>query len=197
MLTVGGLVQRMNPVVMHSSEKPTNTTGMWHKDEIQIVQMNVWKEQIKTLLIFAGLLSAVVTAFILESSKYLRGNSVRTRVILLEEISRQLVGEVKPVEHASPSPSNIRIDALWMLSLLLSLATCALGLRCRRSIQQYRSRRHNPANGMFSPESGRAPISHILDMLTRLLTLALLFFFAGLAEFGWRIVVQVVPTAFG
>ncbi|EEB96472.1 hypothetical protein MPER_04389, partial [Moniliophthora perniciosa FA553] len=49
-----------------------------------------WKEDIDTLLVFAGLFSAVVTAFLIEAYQWLSEDPADTTVMLLTQISMQL-----------------------------------------------------------------------------------------------------------
>ncbi|EEB89965.1 hypothetical protein MPER_11889 [Moniliophthora perniciosa FA553] len=49
-----------------------------------------WKEDIDTLLVFAGLFSAVVTAFLIESYQWLSEDPADTTGALLTQISMQL-----------------------------------------------------------------------------------------------------------
>ncbi|EEB91570.1 hypothetical protein MPER_10048 [Moniliophthora perniciosa FA553] len=49
-----------------------------------------WKEYIHTLLVFAGLFSAVLTAFLIESYQWLLEDPADTTVALLTQISMQL-----------------------------------------------------------------------------------------------------------
>ncbi|KAF9257020.1 hypothetical protein L218DRAFT_841639, partial [Marasmius fiardii PR-910] len=51
-----------------------------------------YKEDIDTLLVFAGLFSAVVIAFAVESYQWLQEDPVDTAVALLTLISRQIDG---------------------------------------------------------------------------------------------------------
>ncbi|KAI0649471.1 hypothetical protein C8Q79DRAFT_876040, partial [Trametes meyenii] len=49
-----------------------------------------WKEEIDTLLVFAGLFSAVVTAFNIEAYHLLQEDPSETSVRILQQISQQL-----------------------------------------------------------------------------------------------------------
>jgi len=78
----------------------------------------------------AGLFSASVTAFIMESYKKLSRDSGDTTVLLFAHIS--LPRRITPVEALSlpntfqPTLSTLRVNAVWFLSLAFGL-TCALG----------------------------------------------------------------------
>ncbi|KDR83160.1 hypothetical protein GALMADRAFT_26591, partial [Galerina marginata CBS 339.88] len=104
------------------------------KDE---AQCNAWKEEVQNLLIFAGLFSAVVTAFIIESYKTLQPDPNDTIISLLSVIANRLDNTTTPIpvllsptdpgSHPTPATSSIRINNFWFISLVLSLATVLVG----------------------------------------------------------------------
>ena len=78
----------------------------------------------------AGLFSASVTAFIIESYAGLSPDPNQQTIVLLQQISQQLSGSVPQSltsmqDSFSPTSSTLRVNALWFLSLCLAL-TCAL-----------------------------------------------------------------------
>ncbi|KAF8145736.1 hypothetical protein K438DRAFT_1621218, partial [Mycena galopus ATCC 62051] len=91
-----------------------------------------WKSDMEGMLIFAGLFSASLTAFIIESYTLLSPDSGDQTVQLLAQISQQLatgsnssVPSVFPSTPFTPSTASLVCNALWFISLGLSL-TCAL-----------------------------------------------------------------------
>ncbi|KAF7341282.1 hypothetical protein MVEN_01864300 [Mycena venus] len=91
-----------------------------------------WKSDMQGMLIFAGLFSASLTAFLIESYKTLNVDSGDTTVQLLVRISQQLEGSANgsklPIPLSlsfTPTTSSIVCNALWFISLGLSLS-CAL-----------------------------------------------------------------------
>ncbi|KZP12361.1 hypothetical protein FIBSPDRAFT_836277 [Athelia psychrophila] len=89
-----------------------------------------WSKDMDGILIFAGLFSAVVTTFIIESFGGLMPDPNATTVALLQQISQQLAGNAAQnatltPEAFSPTSSALRVNAFWILSLCLAL-TCAL-----------------------------------------------------------------------
>ncbi|KAJ7280269.1 hypothetical protein C8J57DRAFT_1501708 [Mycena rebaudengoi] len=91
-----------------------------------------WKSDMNGLLIFAGLFSASLTAFIIESYKTLTPDQGAITIVLLKQISRQLdprlnASSVEAVtsDPFIPSASSLVCNALWFFSLGLSLS-CAL-----------------------------------------------------------------------
>ncbi|KAJ7119743.1 hypothetical protein C8R44DRAFT_572497, partial [Mycena epipterygia] len=91
-----------------------------------------WKSDMEGMLIFAGLFSASLTAFIIESYKTLLPDSGDSTVQLLAQISQQLAAAANgstfhppPLVHFAAPATSLLCNALWFVSLGLSL-TCAL-----------------------------------------------------------------------
>ncbi|KAF9533303.1 hypothetical protein CPB83DRAFT_758194, partial [Crepidotus variabilis] len=96
----------------------------------------IWKDEVTNILIFAGLFSAVVTAFIIESYQSLQDNPSE---LLLARISANLeffanktagAPAILPASFVLNGPSlpNKLLNALWFMSLILSLASALIGL---------------------------------------------------------------------
>ncbi|PSR74846.1 hypothetical protein PHLCEN_2v9560 [Hermanssonia centrifuga] len=107
-----------------------------------------WKAEMDSLLIFAGLLSAVVTAFTVESYQWLTDDPASTSVILLAQISEKMnsfsVGHsfINTTLSNPPSPNisgfsvpsdAVMINILWILSLTFSLIAAFFSL----AVQQW------------------------------------------------------------
>ncbi|KAJ7164205.1 hypothetical protein C8R46DRAFT_309520, partial [Mycena filopes] len=95
-----------------------------------------WKSDMEGLLIFAGLFSAILTAFLIESYKTLNSNSGDVTVHLLMQISQQLATSTSTNVSAllipaplpvpfTPAATSLICNALWFISLGFSLA-CAM-----------------------------------------------------------------------
>ncbi|KAJ7657249.1 hypothetical protein DFH06DRAFT_1473238 [Mycena polygramma] len=91
-----------------------------------------WKSDMEGMLIFAGLFSASLTAFLIESYKTLNPDSGDTTALLLAQISQQLAAsangtsfQIPPTTPFKPAASSLICNILWFISLGLSL-TCAL-----------------------------------------------------------------------
>ena len=84
----------------------------------------------------AGLFSAVVTAFIIESYKGLKQDPGDVANDLLLRILAQLEGNTNgttptqslTIPTFTPSTSAVRVNILWFLSLIFSLATVLIGI---------------------------------------------------------------------
>ncbi|KAK1225893.1 hypothetical protein PQX77_011150 [Marasmius sp. AFHP31] len=149
-----------------------------------------WKEDIDTLLVFAGLFSAVVTAFTIESYQWLQEAPEDTTVALLKQISHQLNGTSVPEPgEFTITSSVVTINVLWFMSLIIALVDALFALLCKQWLREHRRHTHTrtPSEALAlrwlrhqSLEKWRVPA--ILASLPMLLELALFLFLAGLLE---------------
>ncbi|KAJ7132539.1 hypothetical protein C8R44DRAFT_584719, partial [Mycena epipterygia] len=91
-----------------------------------------WKSDMEGLLIFAGLFSASLTAFLIESYKTLNADQGTITIAVLAQISLQLDARsnasavnISSLEAYTPNPASLACNILWFLSLWASLS-CAL-----------------------------------------------------------------------
>lgn len=105
-------------------------------------------DDIGTLLIFAGLFSTVLTAFLVEVYDDLQPDKMQSlaSVPVLIDISKQLhaisLGQVATpttVLSAMSTPSTLRVatTALWALSLILSLGAALFGILAKQWVREY------------------------------------------------------------
>uniref|UniRef100_A0A0W0FIF7 DUF6535 domain-containing protein n=1 Tax=Moniliophthora roreri TaxID=221103 RepID=A0A0W0FIF7_MONRR len=154
-----------------------------------------WKEDIDTLLVFAGLFSAVVTAFLIESYKWLQEDTGEATVSLLKQVSQQLRDpQFAPAEPEAfrPSTSSIRINCLWFLSLILALVSGLLGILCKQWLREHRrdAATRTSAGALALRQLRRDSLErwHVQEFIATtpiLLELALLIFFVGLLDLAW------------
>ncbi|KAF9259648.1 hypothetical protein L218DRAFT_839483, partial [Marasmius fiardii PR-910] len=162
-----------------STEKP-NIKESWDVimktvDALDEDQVKGYKEDIDTLLVFAGLFSAVVTAFTLYNQ------SVNLNQTL-----------APPSSHFIPDSSSVRINIYWFLSLSLALVDALFGLLCKQWVRE-----HQRQTSTDTPDQALAlcwlryrsfqkwHVSAILASLPIFLEMALFLFFAGLLELLW------------
>ncbi|KAL4245702.1 hypothetical protein ABKN59_009713 [Abortiporus biennis] len=159
------------------------------------------KEDMDTLLVFAGLFSAVMTAFNIEYYKVLQQDPVETTQAILLQISQQLSNSNQSTSSSftgslgmstssnSRPPSAVQINALWFLSLVASLITASLGILVKQWLREYvvhenlSPRAHIRIRHFRSEGLLRFQVFEIAALLPLLLQLALLLFFLGLAFF--------------
>ncbi|EJD44293.1 hypothetical protein AURDEDRAFT_20255, partial [Auricularia subglabra TFB-10046 SS5] len=134
-----------------------------------------YREEIDTLLVFAGLFSAVVTAFAIESPS----------------------GLARPVA--------VRINAYWFLALALSLSTALVGILCKQWVREFeRSPGLSPRDFVSSRQTKfegfeQWKVGGIIALLPLLLQLALAIFALGVLELLWKLSLTVagavcIPT---
>ncbi|KAK1219617.1 hypothetical protein PQX77_017664 [Marasmius sp. AFHP31] len=149
-----------------------------------------WKEDIDTLLVFAGLFSAVVTAFTIESYQWLQEAPEDTTVALLKQISQQMNGTSVPEpDMFSVSSSDVAINVLWFLSLIIALVDALFALLCKQWLREHRRHIHTRTPGealalrwLRNQSLEKWHVPAILASLPMLLELALFLFLAGLLE---------------
>ncbi|KAI0336981.1 hypothetical protein BDW22DRAFT_1340709, partial [Trametopsis cervina] len=157
------------------------------------------KNDIDTLLVFIGLFSAVLSAFLSIAVALLQEDVPGATLLTLRQMSAQnanytiqgdFIISTSPVSASSPSfePSVnvIRINDLWAGSLVISLATASFGILVKQWLREY-------MKFVTSSPQGRLRIRHfrragletwkvltIAACLPLLLQLALGLFFIGL-----------------
>uniref|UniRef100_A0A0W0EVW7 DUF6535 domain-containing protein n=1 Tax=Moniliophthora roreri TaxID=221103 RepID=A0A0W0EVW7_MONRR len=164
-------------------------------EEYDMDHVQNWKDDIDTLLVFAGLFSAVVTAFLIESYQWLSEDAGDVTVNLLKQISQQLRDpQFVPAEPEAfqPPASSIRINCFWLLSLILALISSLLGLLCKQWLREHGRDTYisTPAKALALRQLRRDSLEvwHVPKLVAAtpiLLELALFLFFAGLLELSW------------
>ncbi|KAJ7452958.1 hypothetical protein B0H11DRAFT_2326724, partial [Mycena galericulata] len=157
-----------------------------------------WKADMEGILIFSGLFSASLTAFIIESYGNLTHDTGDMTVALLSQISLQLSAHFNGSQLATPPPepfqvtiSSLVCNGFWFVSLGLSL-TCALlatlveqwarEFMHKTEIRPSPVRRARVFSFLYYGVS-RFGIHAIVDIIPLLLHVALVLFFAGLTSF--------------
>ncbi|ESK82022.1 hypothetical protein Moror_13451 [Moniliophthora roreri MCA 2997] len=174
-------------------KKPTRTES-WERMLKEVSRhdedmVKGWRDDIDTLLVFAGLFSAVVTAFAIESYQWLDKDPADTTVALLTQlISVQINGSqtttsFEPTQF-KPDASSIRINIFWFLSLILSLASALFGLLCKQWVREHQRDTTTRTSGealalrqLRRDSFEKWGVSSFLSALPILLEVAPLFFF--------------------
>ncbi|KAJ7676595.1 hypothetical protein DFH06DRAFT_1034014 [Mycena polygramma] len=158
-----------------------------------------WRSDMEGMLIFAGLFSASLTAFLMESYKTLSPDPADTTVLILTQILVQLGpssnGSVVDVPLASstfvPPATSLICNAFWFLSLGLSLS-CAL---IATLVEQWAREFLHKANVNSDPVTRARILSYlyyglkrfnmhaVVEVIPLLLHLSLFFFLSGLVAF--------------
>ncbi|EMD32199.1 hypothetical protein CERSUDRAFT_58781, partial [Gelatoporia subvermispora B] len=153
--------------------------------------VKAWKEEIDNLLVFAGLVSAILTAFNVETFRSLEPQSetdptTQTLLHLLEQANPSLnyTTSALPDHLNIPATSSVSINALWFLSLVVSLSAASVAIVLRQWLNHYisptcpvlmRSAYIYCLRSDFRLMKWRVP--GILNLIPILTQLALIFFF--------------------
>ncbi|KAI0342289.1 hypothetical protein BDW22DRAFT_1429143 [Trametopsis cervina] len=190
-----------------------------HDDEM----IGDYEDDINTMLVFAGLFSAVVTSFIIDSYKWLQQDSSQTIITLLTQISSQLADLASPptadlaAQHGpaigtatdsfQASRTSVWINCLWVLSLLFGLTAALLGIIIKQWLREYVL-----WDSVLFPAREAVLLRHIrydaferwkvpmfISAIPAMLELALVLFLGGAAILLWTLdsIVAVIVTVFG
>ncbi|TFY79950.1 hypothetical protein EWM64_g4057 [Hericium alpestre] len=150
--------------------------------------IETWKDDMEGIIIFAGLYSASLTAFLVESYQNLQPNpmeqaaySLNQSVALLEQISQQLGpnGNQIPISMPEPPPpfapqaSDVRINVFRFMSLVFSLAAALAATIVQ---QQY-----------LYEGAVEWRMAVVVDDVPALIHVSLFLFFIGLSDFLFTI----------
>ncbi|KAI0744415.1 hypothetical protein C8Q76DRAFT_637597, partial [Earliella scabrosa] len=165
-----------------------------------------WNKEIDTLLVYAGLFSAVLTAFKVQSYTLLAPDPQDRLLDTLQQIFAQLgsfsinpsfVNSTIPAVTQTPVPppqpprSVVWLNTLWFSSLIFSLSEASIGIMVKQWINEYsaglsgssrqtaRLRQHR-LNSLI-----KWRVAWIVAILPVLLQVALVLFFAGLFVLLW------------
>ncbi|KAI0337897.1 hypothetical protein BDW22DRAFT_1338789, partial [Trametopsis cervina] len=176
-----------------------NALGAHDEEKIRGCQ-----EDIDSLLTFAGLFSAAVTAFNIESYQNLQQDSGDLTASILIHVSEQLVNMSAPADTSqpvtnvayttppfSPPPSAVRTNVLWFVSLTVSLFAASLSLLAKQWLGEYTrsSGKHSTPEEYIRIRYARYGglkrwhVFEIVALLPVLLHTAMILFFFGLGEF--------------
>jgi len=190
----------------------------WHKlgktlSDYDEVRIRDCKEDMDTLLVFAGLFSAVLTAFNIEAYKFLQQDSSVPIASILYLISQQLNTSTPPDSLHPPSPpsfkpstQSVQINILWFASLVLSLVTASVAMLIKQWLREYTSQENLSSRSRirirFWRNQGllRYRVFEVAAFLPVLLQIALMLFFGGLVVFlislhrlvGWVVASMII-----
>ncbi|KAI9443503.1 hypothetical protein H4582DRAFT_1873334 [Lactarius indigo] len=189
-----------NPITQSSAENYGDPSGkLWSlylteaKREDGEIAKN-WIKDTGGVLIFSGLFSAIVAAFIIESYKRLSPQSGDQMVALLAQLVSASNG-APPVVPETPlfeAPAYIvRVNVMWSLSLVLSLSCALLAMLVRQWARRYldytqhRSapRRQARIRAYMFDGVEEFRLSQVVEAIPLLLHTSIFFFFAGLIDF--------------
>ncbi|KAG6907237.1 hypothetical protein DXG01_009812 [Tephrocybe rancida] len=176
-------------------------------DQHDDTMTETWRVNMDSTLIFAGLFSATVTAFIIEGYKLLKQDPQDVTESLLKQIltvqlalasSNQTSPSVLPpitIPIFSPNASAIAVNSLWFLSLIASLAAALCVTLAQQWIRAYlhgahrntRPVEHARMRAFLFAGLEKWRFDTIIEFIPFLLHLSLFLFFVGLCVFMWAI----------
>ncbi|KAH9018712.1 hypothetical protein EDB85DRAFT_600317, partial [Lactarius pseudohatsudake] len=191
------------------SGDPSDKTWLMYLSESEKYDKAIsdgWKDDANGVLVFTGLFSATVAAFIIESYKKLSPDSGDQTAFFLQQISQQLSGLsngtfVRPQDYPTFSPNKliVCVNAMWILSLIVSITCALLATLMQQWARQYvqlpqlrttpRERAHVRSFLFFGLKQFR--MSYAVELIPTLLHLAVFLFFVGLVIFFFTIFTTV------
>ncbi|KAJ6543725.1 hypothetical protein DFH09DRAFT_866561, partial [Mycena vulgaris] len=186
-----------------NSESQQTAANLWsiyigeaHRYDSALVES--WKANMEGMLIFSGLFSASLTAFLIESYRTLRPDSGDLTVQLLTQLSAQLGALSNNVSFTAPAAvsfqptrSSLVCNTLWFISLNLSI-TCALLAalveQWAREFLHKTDKRPSPIRrarvlAFLYYGVQRFGMHAVVDLIPMLLHISLMLFLAGLVAF--------------
>ncbi|KAI9454473.1 hypothetical protein BJY52DRAFT_724952 [Lactarius psammicola] len=171
-------------------------------DKHDTAMVERWKADMDGILIYTGVFSATVAAFLIESYKSLRPDPGEATVRLLQQVTLQLAAISNGTQLAlptsdpfTPKPYAIHVNIMWFLSLCISLS-CALAATL---VQQW-ARRYLRLSQEQTAAQRRVRIRTyllegiqlfhtrwVVENISLLMHAAIFLFFAGLVEFLYAI----------
>ncbi|KAI0088755.1 hypothetical protein BDY19DRAFT_144375 [Irpex rosettiformis] len=136
------------------------------------------REDIDTLLVFAGLFSAILTAFLVAAYPSMRPPSSESAI---SSTTPPIQGS--SASSFSPTRTNVVVNILWFASLVIGLATASLGILVKQWLHEYLAVENPSPQARLRLRHSRHPqikkwmVYEIAAFLPFLLQIALLFFF--------------------
>ncbi|KAF8272415.1 hypothetical protein EI94DRAFT_1718601 [Lactarius quietus] len=171
-------------------------------DEHDTAMVERWKADMDGILIYTGVFSATVAAFLIESYKNLKPDPGEATARLLRQVTQQLAAISNGTQLAlptddvfKPKPSAIHVNIMWFLSLCISLS-CALAATL---VQQWARRYLRLSQGERAAQRRVRIRTYlfegihlfhtrwIVENISLLMHAAIFLFFAGLVEFLYTI----------
>ncbi|KAI0261942.1 hypothetical protein BC834DRAFT_940209, partial [Gloeopeniophorella convolvens] len=180
----------------------------------------------EAIIIFAGLYSATLTSFLVDSYKNLQPDPAqetafygRQSASSLAQISQQLAstGSLSPIAPATfvtirdftPSSSDVRVNVYWFMSLVFSLSAALFATIIQQWVRYYMQlfQRYDHAlkrarlRQYLFQGARRSRMSIMVEVVPALIHISLFLFFMGLADFLFNLntttaTATVIPIAF-
>ncbi|KAJ7202450.1 hypothetical protein C8J57DRAFT_1410116 [Mycena rebaudengoi] len=183
-------------------EVPATSSSAWNAllrsaltDTIQ-PKVDRWRNGLDALLVFLGLFSAIVTSFFVQSLTALKQDeAARTNELLANLTDIILAISGVPLESLNtpqpvvfqPDRTDVRLNSLWSLSLILSLSIAALAVACRGFVNMVCYSRFTKASEKLVDirmrwRSSERFLGPAIELLPQILVIPVLLFIAGLLD---------------
>ncbi|KAH9048803.1 hypothetical protein EDB84DRAFT_1455772 [Lactarius hengduanensis] len=173
---------------LHDPSSKMWTLCISQADKHDTAMVERWKADMDGILIYTGVFSATVAAFLIESYKTLKPDSGEATVKLLQQVTQQLAAISNGTQLAlltsdpfTPKPYAIHVNIMWFLSLCISLS-CALAATL---VQQWARRYLRLSQGQRAALRRVRIRTYLHEGIHMFHTrwIAIFLFFAGLVEF--------------
>ncbi|GJE95411.1 hypothetical protein PsYK624_115950 [Phanerochaete sordida] len=180
----------------------TNASNIWQTmvktvRDVDTHKIDDTKEDIDTLLVFAGLFSAVVTTFVVATYPSLTPDNTDELVFLMRQSLAQnytfVDGVLRPMVPFPDDPPfevplwALRVNGLWFASLIVSLSTASFGMLVKQWLVEYVAMEQwiSPQEQLRARQYRHPGLEHwrvfeIAALLPLLLHISLGLFFLGL-----------------
>ncbi|KAJ6596134.1 hypothetical protein DFH09DRAFT_1134187 [Mycena vulgaris] len=168
-----------------------------------------WRSGLDTLLVFLGLFSAIVTAFLVDSLSDLGQDQITRTNELLTNLTEIIIALSNNPEHSPnfslpiefrPDASSVRVNSFYSLSLIFSLSIAALVVAGRGFVNMIPWSRHKKATLRLSDihkrwDTAERILRPAIESLPQLLVLPVLLFLAGILDMLISTVLQLPHRA--
>ncbi|KAJ7471765.1 hypothetical protein FB451DRAFT_1470619 [Mycena latifolia] len=164
----------------------------------ETIQPNVdrWRGGLDALLVFVGLFSAIVTAFLVGSLPRLQQDEVaRTNELLANlteiviQLSRGATLDVTPPVTFQPAAADVRLNSYWLLSVMwiIQLSVAALAVTLRGFLNMLALSHHTRAIDKIVDikhrwDAAEKTLGPAIEMIPQLLVIPVLLFVIGLLD---------------
>ncbi|KAJ7730605.1 hypothetical protein DFH07DRAFT_756233, partial [Mycena maculata] len=155
-----------------------------------------WRSGLDALLVFLGLFSGIITAFIIPSllslqpDEMARTNEILTNMTtIIIAISGQTAADMNLTQSTIfvPEASDVRFNFYLTLSLIISLSIAALAISCRGFLNLVSSSNHSKAVERLTDirtrwKAAERSLGPAIESLPQLLIIPVLLFILGLLD---------------
>ncbi|KAF7355881.1 hypothetical protein MVEN_00916800 [Mycena venus] len=198
-------------------EVPATSSSAWNallrSTMTDVIQPKAegWRSGLDALLVFLGLFSAIVTAFIVPSLATLKQDEIARTNELLMNITNIMIRtsgtDASNLNLTSPAifipePSDVRFNVYLTLSLIISLSIGALAIACRGFLNLVSWSQHNKAVERLTDirtrwRNAEKTLGPAIESLPQLLVVPVLLFILGLVDsvFSTALQISSPPTS--